>query len=56
MVACFYCDEGVKQTCGLFHVPELLTAKIYVTKHYKMSRFGTLRSPLIAFSSGYVAL
>ena len=27
MVACFYCDEGVKQTCGLFHVPKLLTAK-----------------------------
>ena len=23
----FYCDESVKQTCGLFHVPELLTAK-----------------------------
>ena len=23
MVACYYCDEGVKQTCGLVHVREI---------------------------------
>ena len=23
MVACYYCDEGVKHTCGLVHVREM---------------------------------
>ena len=53
MVACSFCDEGAKQTCGLFHVPVISNAKYMSQNITKCQGFETLRSPLIAFSSGY---